>query len=291
MEFQTDLIQEAAELLQASAGDPGRLQGVATREYLVEGFPIQEVRILSEAGARKIGKPKGTYLTLTVQQGEESDREYLRRAAEAVAEGIRTLLPLDSQDSVLVVGLGNRSVTPDALGPLAADHTVVTRHLVAHLPETFGAFRPVAAVSTGVLGSTGLESGELVEAVCGQLHPAAVIAVDALAARSASRLGTTIQLSDTGIVPGSGVGNHRKALDRDSLHVPVLAIGVPTVIRAATLCADLGGEPEEQQRLQPLVVTPKDIDHLTDTLSRVVGTGITLALQEGLTLEDVELLH
>ena len=290
MYLETDLVQEAAELLRASPEDPGRLSGVSTREYLQEGLPVQEVRIFNETGAQTIGKPQGTYLTLTLQRGEDPERDYFRRVSGAIAGGIQGLLSLKAEDSVLVVGLGNRSVTPDALGPLAADHTVVTRHLVAHLPETFGDFRPVAAMTTGVLGNTGLESGELVAAVCDHLHPAAVIAVDALAARSASRLGTTIQLSNTGIVPGSGVGNHRKALNQETLHVPVLAVGVPTVIRAATLCADLGGEPEEQERLQHLVVTPKEIDSLIGFLSRVVGTGISLALQEGLTMEDVEVL-
>lgn len=290
MNLETDLTLEATELLQKTAGDPGQLPGVATREYQLRGFDVTEVRILNEEGAEKVGKPQGTYLTLTMEPSSELDRTRFCQAAEAVAESVRKLLELKLSQGVLVVGLGNRAITADALGPLAVDSTVVTRHLVTHLPETFGEFRPVAAVSTGVLGTTGLESGELVGALCRQLHPAAVIAVDALAARSASRLGCTIQLSDSGIVPGSGVGNARKALNRDHLGIPVIAVGVPTVIRASALCADLGGKEEEQQRLRELVVTPKEIDRLIASLSRTVGTGISLALQEGLTVEDVEML-
>ncbi|MCD8051961.1 MAG: GPR endopeptidase, partial [Clostridiales bacterium] len=190
----------------------------------------------------------------------------------------------------LVVGLGNRAITPDAVGPWAVDHTVVTRHLVARLPETFGDFRPVAAVATGVLGTTGVESGELVKALCQRLRPAVVIAIDALAARSARRLCSTIQLTDTGIVPGSGVGNARFALTREELGVPVLAVGVPTVVRAATLAADLGADEGQRETLGGLLVTPKDIDALAAELARIIGYGVTMALQEGVTLEDVEYL-
>lgn len=290
MNLETDLTLEATELLQKTQGDPGRLPGVATREYQIRGFHVAEVRILNEKGAEKVGKPVGTYLTLTMEQSGDLERTRFCQAAEAVAESLQRLLELKLSKGVLVVGLGNRAITADALGPLTVDNTVVTRHLVTHLPETFGEFRPVAAVSTGVLGTTGLESGELVGALCRQMHPAAVIAVDALAARSASRLGCTIQLSDSGIVPGSGVGNARQALNREHLGIPVIAVGVPTVIRASALCADLGGEEEEQQRLRELVVTPKEVDRMVASLSRTVGIGISLALQEGLSVEDVEML-
>lgn len=287
---ETDLTLEATELLRQTRGDIGALSGVKSRDYSLRGVEVNEVHILNEEGARTIGKPEGTYLTLTLEEGAPAQRDRFVLAAEAVAHSVGKLLTLEPEDSVLVVGLGNRAVTADALGPLAVDATVVTRHLVTHLPDSFGSFRSVAAVSTGVLGTTGLESGELVEALCQRLHPAAVIAVDALAARSASRLGTTIQLSDSGIVPGSGVGNARKALNQAHLGVPVIAVGVPTVIRAATLCADLGGEADEQERLRELVVTPKEVDRLVDSFSRMVGAGISMALQEGLSVEDVEML-
>ena len=160
------------------------------------------------------------------------------------------------------------------------------------LPEHFGSFRPVASLSAGVLGTTGMESGELVQAVCRDLKPACVIAVDALASRSLERLCRTVQLSDTGIAPGSGVGNHRQALDRETLGVPVLAVGVPTVVEASTLAADLLG----QEDLPPLgegrelLVTPKDIDSQVDDLAKVIGYGISLALQPGLDVADLDLL-
>ena len=192
----------------------------------------------------------------------------------------------------LVVGLGNRAITPDAIGPKVHEHTLVTRHLVEQIPEHFGAFRPVASLSAGVLGATGMESGELVQAVCRRLKPACVVAVDALASRSLKRLCRTVQLSDTGIAPGSGVGNHRWALDRASLGVPVLAVGVPTVVDASTLAADLLG----QEELPPLgegrdlLVTPKDIDSQVDDLAKVIGYGISLALQPGLDVADLDLL-
>ena len=192
----------------------------------------------------------------------------------------------------LVVGLGNRAITPDALGPKVHDYTLVTRHLVEGCPEHFGGFRPVAALSAGVLGTTGMESGELVQAVCRRLEPACVVAVDALASRSLKRLCRTVQLSDTGIAPGSGVGNHRAALDRASLGVPVLAVGVPTVVDGATLAADLLGTAE----LPPLgegrdlLVTPKDIDSQVSDLAKVIGYGIGLALHPGLRVEDLDLL-
>ncbi|MCD7887903.1 MAG: GPR endopeptidase [Clostridiales bacterium] len=287
--IETDLILEATELWRQRPGDPGELPGVATREYQREGFPVTEVRVLDQTGAEAVGKPVGTYLT--VETGRDSRAgDYPERAAEAVAGALRGLLPRDANGSALVVGLGNRAITPDAVGPWAVDHTVVTRHLVARLPETFGDFRPVAAVATGVLGSTGVESGELVKALCQRLRPAVVVAIDALAARSARRLCSTIQLADTGIVPGSGVGNARFALTREELGVPVLAVGVPTVVRAATLAADLGADEGQQQTLGSLLVTPKDIDALAAELEQIIGCGVTMGLQEGLTPEDVAYL-
>ncbi len=215
------------------------------------------------------------------------------RAARAVGGELAQLMDgVPDRGLALVVGLGNRAITPDAIGPKVHEHTLVTRHLVEQIPEHFGAFRPVASLSAGVLGATGMESGELVQAVCRRLKPACVVAVDALASRSLKRLCRTVQLSDTGIAPGSGVGNHRWALDRASLGVPVLAVGVPTVVDASTLAADLLG----QEELPPLgegrdlLVTPKDIDSQVDDLAKVIGYGISLALQPGLDVADLDLL-
>ena len=193
---------------------------------------------------------------------------------------------------MLVAGLGNRAITPDAVGPKVHEHILVTRHLVAQMPEQFGMLRPVASVAAEVLGTTGVESGEVVKAVCEKIHPACVIAVDALASRSLDRLCRTVQLADTGITPGSGVGNHRFGLNRDSLGVPVIAIGVPTVVGGATLAADLLGT-EEVPELgdgRDLLVTPKDIDSQVADLSKIIGYGIDLALQPGMELTDLELL-
>ena len=202
------------------------------------------------------------------------------------------MLQLAEKAPVLVVGLGNRAITPDAVGPKTADHTMVTRHLVEREPQHFGMFRPVAALAAGVLGTTGVESGELVHAVVERIHPACVIAVDALAARSVRRLCRTIQIASSGITPGSGVGNARKALNQETLGVPVVALGVPTVVDAATLAADLAGDQLPEGALDgapSLIVTPKDIDTHVSDVAKVIGYGINLAVQEGLTVEDVEM--
>lgn len=284
----TDLALESAQLWREQ--NPGELPGVRSRELHCKGFPVTEVEVLNEEGERAVGKPAGHYRTLELGSRQGRSADYFPRLVEALAEEMRSLLALKEGESVLVVGLGNRNVTPDAVGPWAVEQTVVTRHLVSARPEQFGQFRPVSAVATGVLGTTGVESGELVRALCGQLHPAVVVAVDALAARSAQRLCTTIQLADTGIVPGSGVGNARFALTEEALGTRVIAVGVPTVVRGAVLCANLGGTREEQEALGELFVTPKDIDDTASELSRAIGWGLSLALQEDLTLEDVRLL-
>ena len=292
----TDLAVEAAQLWRERGG-VGALPGVESRESKREGYPVTTVKILDCRGEQALGKPAGTYVTLTLEGLARRENDAFGRAARAVAAELTPLLKLSKGSPVLVVGLGNRSITPDDIGPKAADHTMVTRHLVEQVPEHFGSFRPVAALAAGVLGTTGVESGELVRAVAEKVRPACVIVVDALASRSLSRVCTTVQLSDTGITPGSGVGNARAALDRASLGVPVIAVGVPTVVDGATLAADLlteaGQAHLDPQALQGagegLMVTPRDIDARVTDLAKVVGFGINLALQTGLTVEDVEL--
>ena len=285
----TDLALEAQELWQESAGEQTQLKGVQARDSRREGYAVTTVRILDQEGAQALGKPAGTYVTLTVDG--LARREEDGRAVRAVAAELTQLLA-GLEGPVLVACLGNRAVTPDAVGPKVHDHLLITRHLVDQAPEHFGAFRPVASVAAGVLGTTGVESGELVGALTGRLKPVCIIAVDALASRSLDRLCRTIQLADTGIAPGSGVGNHRHALDRESLGVPVIAIGVPTVVDGATLAADLLGTADLPPlgREGEMLVTPKDIDSQVNDLAKVIGYGITLALQPGLTLEDMELL-
>ncbi len=289
----TDLALEARELWQESAEETTELSGVKAEDTLREGFPVTTVRILDKAGEDALGKPPGTYITLTLDGLQRQEEDSFSRAVRAVAGELSTLLPSSVEKSpVLVAGLGNRAITPDAIGPKVHEHTLVTRHLISHVPEHFGHFRSVASLATGVLGTTGIESGQMVHSLCTQLRPACVIAVDALASRSVSRLCRTVQLSDTGITPGSGVGNHRFALTRESLGIPVIAIGVPTVVDAATLAADLLDCPEPQppDNTEGLLVTPKDIDRQVKELSRVIGYGINLALQPGLTVEDLNLL-
>ena len=287
----TDLALEAQELWQESAGEQTQLKGVQARDSQREGYAVTTVRILDQEGAQALGKPAGTYVTLTVDGLARREEDAFGRAVRAVAAELTQLLA-GLEGPVLVACLGNRAVTPDAVGPKVHDHLLITRHLVDQAPEHFGAFRPVASVAAGVLGTTGVESGELVGALTGRLKPVCIIAVDALASRSLKRLCRTIQLADTGIAPGSGVGNHRHALDRESLGVPVIAIGVPTVVDGATLAADLLGTADLPPlgREGEMLVTPKDIDSQVNDLAKVIGYGITLALQPGLTLEDMELL-
>ena len=293
----TDLALEAAQLWREGAGAAAEPRGVECRQARREGWPVTTVRIADGEGARALGKPEGTYVTLELDGLARREEDAFGRAARAVAAELSALLDLGPGEPVLVVGLGNRGVTPDSIGPLAAGHTLVTRHLVDRVPEHFGAFRPVAALAAGVLGATGVESGRLARAVVREIRPARVVCVDALAARGVERVCRTVQLADTGIVPGSGVGNAREALNADTLGVPVVAVGVPTVVDAATLARDLlaasglaGAEAAELGEAERLFVTPRDIDTQVRDLARVVGYGINLALHPGLSLEDIQLL-
>ena len=279
----TDLALEARELWQESAGAAARLSGVEAREDLRDGLPV----------TRTLGKPVGCYVTLTVEGLAGRAEDIFNRSVQAVAGELFELMKeVPPHALVLVAGLGNRSITPDAVGPKVHEHTLVTRHLVEQVPEHFGTLRPVASLAAEVLGSTGVESGEVVRAVCETIRPACVIAVDALASRSVERLCRTIQLADTGITPGSGVGNHRLGLNRETLGIPVMAIGVPTVVDGATLAADLLGTEDlpDLDRGRRLLVTPKDIDSQVADLAKVIGYGINLALQPGMTVEELELL-
>lgn len=295
LQRRTDLALEAREIWAESAQE--RIEGVEALESTRKGYPVTTVRVTSERGASALGKPMGTYITLELAGLRRREADAFPRAATALAEELKRLLSLKEGDSVLVVGLGNQAITPDNIGPGAVNHTLATRHLVEQVPEHFGHFRPVAALAAGVLASTGMESSELVRAVTDRIKPACVIAIDALASRSLKRVCTTIQLADTGITPGSGVGNHRAALNRETLGVPVIALGVPTVVDVATLCADVLAEAGKGD-LEPealngvgsgLMVTPRDIDQSAADLAKVIGFGVNLALQDGLSVEDLEL--
>lgn len=276
----TDLALEGVEQLR-QGGDISRLDGVFAAEYTRHGYGVTDVRVATKQAAEAVGKPEGRYVTIDLRPYFRREEGFFARAVGCLASELRTLLPGVGEDwPVLVAGLGNRGMTADAVGPLALESLLVTRHMVRSLPRQFRGFTPVSALAPGVLAATGMEALELLRGAVQATGCAAVIAVDALAARSRERLCATVQLGDTGLIPGSGVGNHRKAIDKTTLGVPVVAVGVPTVI-AAHLLGD--GQPEDD----PLFLTPRDIDGKVRELGRVIGYGVTLALQEGLSVEDV----
>lgn len=285
--IRTDLALEAKEVWQESAGETTKLPGVRAREYRVRGMDVTVVEILNAEGVRALQKPQGTYVTLAMEKGLLRTPAGFSRAAAQLGKALSRMVP--GEGPVLVAGLGNAAVTPDAIGPRCLDHLVVTRHLGEHFPQ----FRPVSAIAPGVLGTTGLESVEVVRGIVERSEPCCVIVVDALASRSLDRLCTTVQLADTGITPGSGVGNHRAAFDQRTLGVPVLAVGVPTVVEARTLLQDTleeNGVSRQDGAVfcdRSLVVTPKDIDARVCRMSRLLGYGISLGLHKSLSVADI----
>lgn len=275
MVFRTDLAIEAAT-------DTENLteKDIFQQEEQQDGLIISRMQVLSRRGAERLGKPRGMYVTATLPPLSD-DEKRLAAHAEQVAKELAALLP--TTGTVLVVGLGNRTVTPDTLGPAAADMVLATRHIRGEFARAAGLedLRPTAVLTPGVLGQTGTESCEIVRGVCREIRPAAVVVIDALAARSLERLGCTIQLCDTGIAPGSGVGNNRRPLNHDVLGVPVIGMGVPTVVDAATLVRDLGsGEPHPHRDNQPpMMVTPREIDMVIGRAARLLAMAVNGALQ------------
>lgn len=291
MAFRTDLAVEAIENHKSAAALPH----VRQSDRMLEGFAIHEVRILSEDAAREIGKPQGRYLTLELDALIRREEDAFPRACKALSTLLRELLPRPNDGPVLIAGLGNRMITPDAIGPQTADHVIATRHLVAQSPAIFADWRPVSALAPGVLGQTGVETGEVICGVLDRVRPAAVIAVDALAAGRLSRLLRTVQLADTGITPGAGVGNARAALNEETLGVPVIAVGVPTVVDGATLAHEISsqlGQPacEALDDLsQPVMITTRDIDREVADISRMIGYAVNMALHPHLSVADIDL--
>ena len=291
MAFRTDLAVEAIENHKTAAALPHVRQSDRT----LEGFAVHEVRILSEDAAREIGKPQGRYLTLELDALIRREEDAFPRACKALSTLLRELLPHPNDGPVLIAGLGNRMITPDAIGPQTADHVIATRHLVAQSPALFADWRPVSALAPGVLGQTGVETGEVICGVLDRVRPAAVIAVDALAAGRLSRLLRTVQLADTGITPGAGVGNARAALNKETLGVPVIAVGVPTVVDGATLAHEISsqlGQPacEALDDLsQPVMITTRDIDREVADISRMIGYAVNMALHPHLSVADIDL--
>lgn len=291
MAFRTDLAVEAIENHKSAAALPH----VRQSDHMLEGFAVHEVRILSEDAARDIGKPQGRYLTLELDALIRREEDAFPRACKALSTLLRELLPRPNDGPVLIAGLGNRMITPDAIGPQTADHVIATRHLVAQSPAVFADWRPVSALAPGVLGQTGVETGEVICGVLDRVRPAAVIAVDALAAGRLSRLLRTVQLADTGITPGAGVGNARVALNEETLGVPVIAVGVPTVVDGATLAHEISsqlGQPacEALDDLsQPVMITTRDIDREVADISRMIGYAVNMALHPHLSVADIDL--
>ncbi len=282
---------------------------------------ITRVHVDTQEGEQKVGKPIGSYITMDIPKVNEKSRDLYEKSCRMLARELESLIHLDKKDTVLIVGLGNWNVTADALGPKVAQSVLVTRHIYEYLPkEVDETERPVCAISPGVLGITGIETGHIIKGIVDNVKPSLVIAIDALASRSMSRVNSSIQLANTGIAPGSGVGNKRAALNKESLGVPVIAIGIPTVVDAATMASDvldlvmdnmmeqagqgsefykmlMGIDRDEKYRmiielLEPysgnLVVTPKDTDDIVDYLSKLVANGINMALHENIGPNDVD---
>lgn len=289
--------------------------GVDIEEEHFDGIELSRVHITSEAGERLVGKPQGHYITLDAPDLRTRNTQVQEHVARLLARELESLLHLGPDAKVFVVGLGNWNATPDALGPKVVAELLVTRHLADQVPEDLrGQMRSVAALAPGVLGLTGIETGEIIRGIVDRIAPDVVIAVDALASRSIDRVLRTIQLADTGIHPGSGVGNHRAGIDADSLGVPVIAVGVPTVVHAATIAADtiellaehLRGDPAAKslrhltgdakrrmiaEVLAPavgdLMVTPKEIDILVDDMAKVLAAGINAALHPKVAAQEL----
>lgn len=300
-QVRTDLAMESAR-----AAGSGDLPGVNVSTWEEAGVSITEVKIERAEGARLLGKPEGTYITLECEGLRQKSPEGRDAMASLLGEELARLLPGNEDKPVLVIGLGNRYVTPDALGPLTVDSTLVTRHLFKELPDAVDdRMSPVCAVAPGVLGITGVETLEMVMGIVDHISPRAVIAIDALAARSVNRIGTAVQLTDSGIQPGSGVGNHRKALSRDTLHVPVISLGVPTVIYAASIVRDAmeamaedDGEDHSEAldqmakdllhgALGEMIVTPREVDDIVADIAGVLASGINRALHPGLSEAEI----
>ena len=260
MNFRTDLAVEAAVKCRLGADD------VVQQTEKHGSLTIHRTRVLTPRGEAAVGKPRGRYLTATLPSLTDHEGDFAAYAA-VIGQELAGMIP--PEGTVLVVGLGNRTVTPDALGPATTEMVLATRHIGGEFARTAGLtdLRPTAVIAPGVLGQTGTESSEAVRGVCREIHPTAVIVVDALAAGCAERLGRTVQICDCGIAPGSGVGNDRRPLNREVLGVPVIGMGVPTVMDAV-----LDGD-------SPMFVTPREVDVMISRAARLLAMSIHVALQ------------
>lgn len=310
----TDLAMEACELLSKEE----TYKGIETEMKRTDGIEITTVRITSDNAAEAVGKPKGTYISIEADKMKGADADFRQKVIEITADMLKTVLNSDREKNILVAGLGNRYITPDSLGPKVVAKILVTRHIRDTLSDKIDdSVASVAAIAPGVMGITGIETAEILKGIIERIKPDAVIAIDALAARRTSRINSVIQIADSGISPGSGVGNKRMLLNEESLGVPVIGIGVPTVVSAATLVNDsmerilsamaeaseeklfyntlnnLGDEREAliAELLEPyaenMFVTPKEVDEVIERLAEIISNAINIAVHPALTKEDI----
>ena len=275
----TDIATESFRQLEGSAGQLTEKQGVIASQERLHGLELMAVDIINETGAQALGKPVGKYFTLDLPQRFERGAEQFEAAAQAVGDLIQRCW--QGHERVLVAALGNPDITSDALGSLAASQIIVTRHLKQQAPADFAAFSSLALCRPGVLGTSGIESSQQVRLLCSHLSPDLVIVIDALAGADLDRLCRCVQISTAGISPGSGVGNDRQELSLQTLGVPVIAMGIPTVIDAGNFGED---------SLSGLFVTPRSIDAQVRSGARVIAYGINLAVHSGLGIGDIDLL-
>ncbi len=308
--FRTDLATERKDLYSKANNLEKEIDGIETEEEKVnDNINISRVKVTNENGKNAIGKPIGNYITIDFKSLKVAGEAEIQTASEVLTKELKNLLQqhVQPQDPIIVVGLGNIYVTPDALGPKVINEIDITRHLLEYMPEVIDKnTREVSAVSPGVLGTTGIETVEILKGIVDNIKPKLVIVIDALASRSIERISSSVQLADTGIVPGAGVGNARKELTQESLGVPVIALGIPTVVEAATIAADSltlfiqkvqeQGESNDflnklqeddkynmiKEILTPeeynFIVTPKEIDALIEKMKDVVARGINFAI-------------
>lgn len=310
--FRTDLADERRDIFKKANNIENEIKGIETEEKQ-NGDLIKttKVKIVSQEGEEALGKPQGNYITIDIKKLNIAGENEIEQAAVTLSEELKTLIEnnIGKTDDILVVGLGNIYVTPDALGPKVIADIDITRHLFHYLPQYVDEnTRPVSAISPGVLGTTGIETVEILKGIVDNIKPKLVIVIDALASQSVERISSTIQIADTGIVPGAGVGNTRKELSKNTLGVPVIAIGVPTVVEAAVIANEclnifiekLQNEAQSNEYLNQLkeqnnyeeikeallpndynfIVTPKEIDELIENMSSVVARGINKSLND-----------
>lgn len=316
--IRTDLAIEAKEIYESESNSS--IKGVEVEEHSEGEVKITNVYIKNEEGEKSMGKPMGTYITIDMPEFVHYDGDSMDEVSKVLAKALEPLIKLDDSMTALVVGLGNWNITADAVGPRVISKLMVTRHLKQLVPDSIDeGIRPVCAISPGVLGITGIETGEIIKGIVESIKPDIIICVDSLAARKMERVNSTIQIGNTGISPGSGVKNKRMEISEKVLGVPVIAIGIPTVVDAATMANDTidlvidemikssnkssnfysmlkSMNKNEKQRLieellspyvGDLMVTPKNVDLVIDSVSRIIANGINIALQPALDLEDI----